>query len=330
MLDPAAFVGGSFARLMHDSLEPMSPTKNALHPVERFARWSVATGFAVLALKYVAWRLTSSVALLSDALESIVNVVAAVAMALAVRIAHRPEDRNHPYGHGKAEYLSAVLEGVLIVVAAVLTVRAAWGRLLHPIALPTVGVALMVSTVASALNAALSWSLLRAGKRHRSPALTADGRHVLADVVTTAGVLAGVALAWATGRWWLDPLLACGVALNILWMGWKLVRHSVGGLMDEVLDEEEVARGRAIAERVAKDAGALAVEGFRLRRAGPDGHCDLRLKVPGAMSVREAHALCDRIEDALRAWEPGLRVVVHIEPAVVRGGGALTTDDEKR
>lgn len=290
-------------------------TKPPPHPAARFALWSVVTGVAVLALKGVAWRLTGSVALLSDALESIVNVVAAVAMAFAVRIAHRPEDHNHPYGHGKAEYLSAVLEGSLIVVAALLTVRAAWGRLLNPVALPPVGAAVLVSTVATAFNAALAWSLLRAGRRLRSPALSADGRHVLADVVTTAGVLVGVALARATGRAWLDPLLACGVALNILWMGSKLLRHSVGGLMDEVLDEGEVAEGRAISERVAKEGGALAVEGFRLRRAGPDGHCDLRIKVPGAMSVREAHAICDRIEEALRAWDPGLRVVVHAEPA---------------
>lgn len=303
----------SRATLAAPSMSGSSPPP--LHPAERFARWSVATGVAVLGLKTVAWRLTGSVALLSDALESIVNVVAAVAMALAVRIAQRPEDRNHPYGHGKAEYLSAVLEGVLIVVAALLTVRAASGRLLHPVALPPVGAALLVSTAATALNAALSWALLRAGRRLRSPALTADGRHVLADVVTTAGVLVGVALARATGRSWLDPLLACGVALNILWMGWKLVRHSVGGLMDEVLDEGEVAEGRAIAERVASEGGARAIEGFRLRRAGPGGHCDLRLKVPGAMSVREAHAICDRIEEALRAWNPDLRVVVHVEPA---------------
>jgi cation diffusion facilitator family transporter len=286
----------------------------ASDPAERLARWSLATGVAVLLLKGVAWRLTGSVALLSDALESIVNVVASLAMLFAVRIARLPADRNHPYGHGKAEYLSAVLEGLLIAVAAVLSIVAASGRLAHPRPLEAVGLGLGVSVFASALNGLLAWRLIAAGKALRSPALAADGRHILSDVVTTAGVLVGVALARLTGWWRLDPLLACFVAVNILWMGWKLVRHSVGALMDEVLDEEDVARVRAVAERVAREGGARGVEGFRLRRAGSSGHCDMTLVVPGEMAVRTAHALCDRIEDALHAEDPALGVVVHVEP----------------
>jgi cation diffusion facilitator family transporter len=287
---------------------------SALDPAERLARWSLATGVAVLLLKGVAWRLTGSVALLSDALESIVNVVASLAMLLAVRIARLPADRNHPYGHGKAEYLSAVLEGVLIAVAAALSVNAAWGRLLHPRALESVGAGAAVSIVATAINGALAYRLIAAGRKQRSPALAADGRHILSDVVTSAGVLAGVGLARATGWWRLDPLLACLVAMNILWMGWKLVRQSVGGLMDEVLDESEVTRVREIAARVAREGGA-AVQGLRLRHTGTSAQCDMTLVVPGEMTVRAAHDICDRIEQALRAGDPALGVVVHVEPA---------------
>lgn len=287
---------------------------SALPPAERLARWSLATGVTVLLLKGIAWRLTGSVALLSDALESIVNVVASFAMLFAVRIARLPADRNHPYGHGKAEYLSAVLEGVLIAVAAVLSIHAAWDRLLHPRALDAVGAGAAVSFAASTLNAVLAWRLIVAGRKHRSPALAADGRHILSDVITSAGVLIGIGLARATGWWRLDPLLACFVAANILWMGWKLIRHSVGGLMDEVLDTEEVTRALAVAERVARDGGAVGVEGFRLRRTGTSAQCDMTLRVPGEMAVRAAHAICDRIEDALRADDPDLGVVVHVEP----------------
>ncbi len=283
-------------------------------PAERLARWSLATGVAVLLLKGFAWRLTGSVALLSDALESIVNVVASLAMFVALRVARLPADRNHPYGHGKAEYLSAVLEGVLIAVAAVMSLLVASGRLLHPRALVDVGAGLGVSVAASALNGLLAWRLIVAGKKHRSPALAADGQHILSDVVTTAGVLVGVGLARLTGWWRLDPILACVVAVNILWMGWKLVRRSVGALMDEVLDEDEVAHVRAVAERVAREGGAVGVKGFRLRRTGASGQCDMTLVVPGEMTVRAAHTICDRIEDALHTDEPALGVVVHVEP----------------
>jgi cation diffusion facilitator family transporter len=185
------------------------------------------------------------------------------------------------------------------------------------------GAGVAVSVLATGLNAVLSWQLMAAGRKYRSPALAADGRHILSDVVTTAGVLAGVGLARATGWWRLDPLLACFVAVNILWMGWKLVRHSVGGLMDEVLDEAEVARVRGIAERVAREGNAVAVEGFRLRHTGTSGQCDMTLRVPGEMEVRVAHAICDRIEEALRADDPQLGVVVHVEPAAPSSSAAI-------
>lgn len=284
-------------------------------PAERLARWSLATGVAVFVLKGVAWRLTGSVALLSDALESIVNVVASFAMLFAVRIARLPADQNHPYGHGKAEYLSAVLEGALIAVAAVLSIRAAWDRLFDPRALESLGAGAAISVVATGLNALLAWRLIAAGRAHRSPALAADGRHILSDVVTSVGVLVGIGLARATGWWRLDPLLACLVAVNILWMGWKLVRQSVGGLMDEVLDTAELTQLRAVAEGVARAGGAVGVERFRLRRTGTSAQCDLVLVVPGEMAVRAAHDVCDRIEAALVDVDPALGVIVHVEPA---------------
>ena len=210
----------------------------AVSPVAT-ARLSLVVSLAVLGLKYLAYALTGSVSLSSDALESIVNVVAAVVALLAVRVAVRPPDENHPYGHTKAEYLSAVVEGALILFAAVEIVRAAWGRFLDPVALGHIGAGLAVSVGAAGLNAAWAAWLVRAGRRHRSPALAADGEHLWADVVTTVGVLAGVGLASATGWWVLDPLLAVAVAAHILFVGARLVRASVGGLMDESVPEEE-------------------------------------------------------------------------------------------
>lgn len=295
-------------------------------PTDRLALWSLATGVLVLALKIVAWRLTDSVAMLSDALESVVNVLAATAMLVAVRVARSPADRGHPYGHGKAEYLSAVFEGTLVLVAATLCVRAGVGRFAHPRAFDRPGFGLAVSLAATALNAILAWHLIAGGRALRSPALAADGRHVLSDVLTTAGVLVGVGLAWATGASWLDPLLACGFAIGVLWMGWRLVRRSVGGLMDEVLDEGEVREACAIANRTAREGGALGVDGLRLRRAGPTGHCDLRILVPPTMEVRLAHAIGDRVEAALRAWDERLSVLVHVEPVADRG--AIDEGDE--
>ena len=209
-----------------------APPPHDLH--DRAARISVAVGVAVFSLKLGAWALTGSVALLSDALESVVNVVAAVTMLAALRVARRPADADHPFGHGKAEYLSAFFEGALIAVAAVVTVASAWGRLWSPAPVSRVGEGIAVSLLASLANGALGMYLLRISRRTRSLALEADGRHVLADVYTSAGVIVGVILARVTGWWRLDPLVAMAVAANILWVGWRLVRRSVGALLDGV------------------------------------------------------------------------------------------------
>ena len=279
---------------------------------------SVVVALLVFGLKWVAYQLTGSVALFSDALESIVNIVASVAALVAVQIAKRPADANHPYGHSKAEYFSAVLEGVLIVLAALAIVRYAYEKMLNPQPLEGLGIGVMVSLLATGLNAALAWFLIQNGKRARSPAVTADGWHILSDVYTSIGVLVGVGLAWLTGWWILDPLLAILVALNILWVGWRLVRDSVGGLMDEAVPETEM---QAIREQLERSLQGLAVEGKVLeihdllnRKAGPQTFVEFHLVVPGAMSVKQAHQICDRIENGLKANLVGVHVTIHIEP----------------
>lgn len=280
---------------------------------ENAARLSLVVALLVLGLKAFAYLLTGSVALLSDALESLVNVAGALLALLAIRFAQRPPDETHPFGHSKAEYFSAVLEGVLVVLAAFLIAKESIPRLLHPRPLGDLGPGLLVSLLASLINGLLAWHLLRQGRRLRSPALTADGYHVLSDVLTSVGVLAGVSLAWATGLWVLDPLLALLVAGDILLIGFRLVRQSVGGLMDEGLSLEEVARIRGfITERLA--GRALEVHDLKTRRAGPRAFLEFHLVVPGRTTVEEAHQLCDELERALEKEFPGLVVTIHVEP----------------
>lgn len=210
----------------------------------RLAAGSVAVAVAVLALKAMAWWVTGSVALYADALESIVNVAAALAALVAVRLSALPADANHPYGHSKAEYFSAVLEGALIIVAALLILHEAWGAFQAPRAPEQAGIGLAVAAVASGINAAWALFLGRRGKALRSPALMADARHLWADVVTSAGVLVGVGLVTLTGLLWLDPLLAALTAVNIIFSGWRLLRESVGGLMDEAVPPATMERIR--------------------------------------------------------------------------------------
>ena len=277
------------------------------------ARWSVVVSVAVLGLKYAAFELTGSVSLYSDALESLVNVAAAVVALFAIRVAARPPDAEHPYGHTKAEYLSAVVEGALILFAAVEIVRAAWDRFLDPVALDAIGLGLAVSVGATALNAAWAAALVRAGRHHRSPALTADGRHLWTDVVTTLGVLAGIGLAVATGWWVLDPLIAMAVAANVVVVGFRLVRESVGGLMDQSVSEKELA---SIRETIRAHMGeAEEVHALRARHAGRHTFVEFHLVVRGESTVDEAHALCDRLEEAIREAVPDSSVTVHVEPA---------------
>jgi cation diffusion facilitator family transporter len=278
----------------------------------QLAAFSVAIAVAVLALKAVAWWVTGSVALYADALESIVNVAAALAALLAVRLSALPADANHPYGHSKAEYFSAVLEGALIIVAALLILHEAWGAFQAPRAPEQAGIGLAVAAVASGINAAWALFLGRRGKALRSPALMADARHLWADVVTSVGVLVGVGLVTLTGILWLDPLLAALTAVNIIFSGWRLLRDSVGGLMDEAVPPATMERIRRIVAEQA--SGAIEAHDLRSRHAGRHTFLEFHLVVPGDMRVRESHEICDRIEAALKAELEGAIITIHVEP----------------
>jgi cation diffusion facilitator family transporter len=273
---------------------------------------SVAVGLAVLAIKLMAWYLTGSVALFSDALESIVNVAASGAALLAISYGARPADANHPYGHHKAEYFSVVLEGVLIIVAAIVILREAYEAFLSPEMFEAPVEGLVVSGVASAINGVWCWFLIREGRRRRSPALVADGKHLLTDVVTSVGVIVGLVAAYVTGIAALDPILAAIVAVNILWAGWRLIRESLGGLMDEAVPEKTLAEIRGIISAHAD--GAIEAHDLRTRLAGRATFIDFHLVVAGTMPVSEAHDICDRIEKALRTAVPDAMITIHVEP----------------
>ncbi|SDH16364.1 cation diffusion facilitator family transporter [Alloyangia pacifica] len=278
----------------------------------KIAIGSVFIGILVLAIKTLAWWLTGSVALMSDALESIVNVATALAALLAIHIAAQPADADHPFGHHKAEYFSAVLEGVLIVVAAVLILREAWGAWLQPEPIQQVGMGLIINLSAGVLNAVWCFVLLREGRKLNSPALVADGKHLLTDVFSSAGVAIGVGAAALTGWLWLDAALAALVAVNILWSGWQVIRGSVGGLMDAAVPEEDLSEMRAIISANAE--GAVEAHDLRSRRAGQAVFLEFHLVVPGDMTVDCAHEICDRIEHALQDAIAGCRVTIHVEP----------------
>ena len=281
-------------------------------PAVRIAIGSVAIAALVLALKLGAWWVTGSVALLADALESVVNVAAAGAALVAIRFAALPPDANHPYGHTKAEYFSAVLEGALIIVAAIIILHEAWGAYVTPRAPDAPALGIAVSTLATAINAAWSALLFRRGRALRSPALLADAEHLLADVVTSVGVLVGVALVVLTGILWLDAAVAALTAVNILWSGSKLMRQSVAGLMDEAVPSDLLGKIRGIVSRHAE--GAIEAHDLRSRHAGSVTFIEFHLVVPGEMRVVEAHEICDRIEAALKEEVKGAVITIHVEP----------------
>lgn len=263
-------------------------------------------------MKGVAWWITGSAALYSDALESIVNVAASVIALAALRFASIPPDAGHPYGHDKVEFFAAVIEGALIVVAALSIFRHAWEtwRDLHPIAQPAQGLAL--NAVATVLNGGWSWLLIRTGKRLRSPALQADGRHLLADVVTSVGIAVGVGLVVLTGYIVLDPIIAAITAVYVLWSGMAMISASVGGLMDAAPEPEVVQRIRSLVGDSA--TGALEAHDLRMRHAGKVAFLEFHLVVPGSMTVAQSHAICDHIEETLRAEMPHLVITIHVEP----------------
>lgn len=276
------------------------------------AAWSIPVALAVMGLKFVAWWITGSVALYSDALESIVNVIASAIALWAIRVSYLPADENHPFGHHKAEYFSAVVEGAMIIVAALLICREAFFALEtpHPLERPWPGLA--INAIAGVVNALWALVLIRQGTIARSPALEADGRHIMTDVFTSAGVIAGLIAAIATGWRILDPLLAIVVAVNILWQGWRVIGSSVQGLMDVGVDPDRTMRIRDIIS--ANAGGAIEVHDLKTRIAGRATFIEFHLVVDAEMSVGESHRICDRIEDALKAEIQSVRVVIHVEP----------------
>jgi cation diffusion facilitator family transporter len=278
----------------------------------RIAAGSIAIGCVVLAMKAAAWWITGSAALYSDALESIVNVAASVIALAALRFAAIPPDANHPYGHDKAEFFAAVIEGVLIVVAALSIFEHAWETWLapHEIVVPYQGIAL--NAVATVLNGAWCAVLLRSGRRLRSPALVADGKHLFTDVITSVGIACGVIIAVLTGYLVLDPILAAATGVYVLWSGMTMISSSVGGLMDAAPQPAVVHRIRELVADSA--AGAIEAHDLRMRYAGRLTFLDFHLVVPGTMTVAQSHAICDRIEDTLRQEMQHLVITIHVEP----------------
>lgn len=280
--------------------------------LKRFAWLSIAAALATIALKTAAWWLTGSVGLLSDALESGVNLAGALMALAMLTIAAQPPDDDHAFGHGKAEYFASGFEGFLILAAAVGIAIAAVDRLLHPQPLAQVGAGLVVSVVASLINLATARALLAAGREHRSITLEADAHHLMTDVWTSAGVLVGVGAVALTGWLWLDPLLALLVAANIVWTGWQLLHRSASGLMDAALPAEQHAAVVAVLDRY-RESG-IDYHALRSRQAGARCFVTVHVLVPGAWSVQRGHDLLERIEADIRAVLPHASVFTHLEP----------------
>lgn len=278
----------------------------------KLAAGSIAVGLVVLAIKLLAWWMTGSVALFSDALESIVNVAAAIAALIAVYYAAQPADERHPYGHHKAEFFSAVLEGAMIIVAALVIFHEAWQAFHNPRPLDAPVEGLLVNWSASVINGIWCWVLITRGRRLRSPALVADGKHLLSDVISSVGVTFGVLLAIVTGWHVLDPMLAGLVAINILWSGWKVMSASLSGLLDEAVPDATLEAIRAIISD--KASGAIEAHDLRTRHAGPATFIDFHLVIDGKTTVSDAHDICDRIETALKREVSDAIVTIHVEP----------------
>ena len=281
--------------------------------LERFIWLSIATAIATVAIKaYAAW-LTNSMGLWSDAMESTVNLVAALVALWALKLAAKPADHNHDFGHGKAEYMSAAVEGTLIFVAAALIIYSAIQRLFAPQPLEQLGVGLALSMLATLLNLGTGLLLIRAGRTHRSITLEADGRHLLTDVWTSVGVLVAIGLVALTGWLVLVPIIALAVGANILFTGYTLVRRSVVGLLDAALPEDEVAIVSAVLADTCDDPRVEITE-LRTRESGRQRFVYATLSVPGGWTVRRSHVVADEDEHAVDVALPGTTTFVHIEP----------------
>lgn len=281
---------------------------------------SIVVALATIALKTGAWAITGSVALLSDAMESLVNLAAAMFGFAMVTVAARPADDDHPYGHHKAEYFSSGFEGILIIVAALGIGWLAVNRLLSPAPIEEVGWGLALSVASSALNGALAWLMLQSARAHRSKALEADARHLLTDVWTTGGVIVGVAAVAVTGWWWLDPVVAIAVALNIVKEGVHLMWESSQGLMDEAVEPEVQAQIQEVLDGFTHEPDGRSILRFDhvvTRKAGQRRFVDLHMHMPAHWSLGRAAALRASVEQALMAEVPGLRATISLLPTDV-------------
>ncbi|HZX98502.1 MAG TPA: cation diffusion facilitator family transporter [Dermatophilaceae bacterium] len=287
-------------------------TEGAPPRLAKFAWLSIAAAVLTIGLKSGAYLLTGSVGLLSDAAESGVNLIAAVVALVALHVAARPADDNHNFGHGKAEYFSAGIEGLMIFVAAGFILVSSVQRFLHPAALESVGLGLAISTVATAVNGAVGMLLLRAGATHRSVTLTADGKHLLTDVWTSFGVIIGVLLVGLTGWQRLDPIVAAIVGVNILVTGFRLVSQSVTSLLDAAMPTEDLARVTAVLDRMR--TADLDFADLRTRESGRHRFVSLTVLVPANWTVERGHALADDVELAISKDLPDTDVQTHLEP----------------
>jgi cation diffusion facilitator family transporter len=281
---------------------------------------SVVVAIVTIALKTLAWWLTDSVGLLSDAMESVVNLASAVFGLMMVTVASRPADEDHPYGHHKAEYFSSGFEGILIVVASLGIVWAASHRFFDPQPIEQVGMGLTLSIISSALNGVLAWVMFRAAKAHRSVALQADAKHLVTDVWTSAGVVVGIGLVGVTGWTWLDPLVAIGVALNILKEGVHLVWDASQGLMDEAVEPEVLAQIKDTLQGFEHKRGEHNIIRFdhvTTRKAGQRRFVDMHMHMPAEWSLGRAAALRTTVEQALMDAVPGLRATIQLLPSDV-------------
>lgn len=291
---------------------PLGVMKHARSFLTRFAWLSIGAAVATIAMKAIAYQVTGSVGLLSDALESFVNLVGAVLALAMLTIAARPEDDTHAYGHSKAEYFASSVEGVLIVLAAASIAYAAIPRLLHPRELTEIGTGLAMSVAAALVNLLVALILRRAAAQHESITLAASSQHLLADVWTSVGVVAGVGLVALTGWRRLDPIVALVVATHIVWTGIHIVTESVRGLMDTAIPEAEQSALRAVLERYSQEG--VHYHALRTRQAGPRRFVSLHVLVPGSWTVQRGHEMLERIEQEIRATLPNVSVLTHLEP----------------
>lgn len=312
---------------MHDN-PAMTPDHARLLTPQRLLMASIVVALMTITLKTGAWLITDSVGLLSDAMESLVNLASAIFGLVMVTIAARPADEDHPYGHHKAEYFSSGFEGILIVVAALGIIWVAGHRLLDPQPIEQVGWGLALSVVSSVLNGLLAWVMFRAAREHRSIALEADARHLVTDVWTSVGVVVGIALVHVTGWLWLDPLVAMGVAANILKEGFHLIWRSSQGLMDEALEPDVQATIQQTLDGFvarAEAPGALRFDHVSTRKAGQRRFVDLHMHMPAGWSLGRAAAQRGLVEQALMSAVPGLRATIQLLPSDVEAH----LDDER-